>query len=116
MLVSTIYGHLLGGIAQIVITYFMLMQVSAEEAQRRMEYLRQQRDKLLALKKQEREKLLQLQKGAEERPRSAKAARKAVADGAEEGPDPKLLAFRKSLAARLKAEVVGQFTFIAQMD
>lgn len=69
--------------------------------------MRQQRDKLLALKKQEREKLLQRYE-ATGRPRSSRAAQRMVTDEkTDESVDPKVLAFRKSLAAKLKAEVVG---------
>lgn len=82
-------------------------QVSPEEAKRRQEYLKQQRDKLLALKKEEREKMLQ-QYDRISRPRSAKAAQRMVTEeNSDQAIDPKVLAFRKSLAAKLKAEVVG---------
>uniref|UniRef100_A0A2L2YL77 Cilia- and flagella-associated protein 36 n=2 Tax=Parasteatoda tepidariorum TaxID=114398 RepID=A0A2L2YL77_PARTP len=87
-------------------------EVSPEEAKRRQEYLRQQRDKLLALKKQEREKLLQKYESdsAGGRPRSARAAQRAVQEekAADPSLDPNVLAFRKSLAARLKAEVIDK--------
>ncbi|XP_035221673.1 cilia- and flagella-associated protein 36-like [Stegodyphus dumicola] len=85
-------------------------EVSPEEARRRQEYLKQQRDKLLALKKQEREKLLQrYEETSPSRPKSARAAQRAVQEEkADSTVDPKVLAFRKSLAARLKAEVVDQ--------
>lgn len=87
--------------------------MSSEEAKRRQEYLKQQRDKLLALKKQEREKMLQ-QYERTNRPKSARAAQKLVTEeNSEQSVDPKVLAFRKSLAAKLKAEVVGMAkTFI----
>lgn len=42
------------------------------------------------------------------RPKSARAAQKLVTEeNSEQSVDPKVLAFRKSLAAKLKAEVVG---------
>lgn len=83
-----------------------LTEVSPDEARRRQDYLKQQRDRLLALKKQEREKMLQHYEG---RPRSSRAAQRAVAEeSAVDAVDPKLLAFRKSLAAKLKAEVVDK--------
>ncbi|XP_054712662.1 cilia- and flagella-associated protein 36-like isoform X1 [Uloborus diversus] len=87
-----------------------MTEVSQEEARRRQEYLKQQRDKLLALKKQEREKLLQnYEKSSSDRPRSARAAKRMVEEEQTDADvDPKVLAFRKSLAAKLKAEVVDQ--------
>ncbi|GFX98108.1 cilia-and flagella-associated protein 36 [Trichonephila clavipes] len=83
---------------------------SPEEIKRRQEYLRQQREKLVALKKQEREKLLQrYEENSSSRPRSARAAQRAVQeDAANPAPDANVQAFRKSLAAMLKAEVIGK--------
>ncbi|XP_029849641.1 cilia- and flagella-associated protein 36 isoform X2 [Ixodes scapularis] len=85
--------------------------VSSEEVNQRREYLRSQRDKLVALKRAEREKQLSstLEQDTVQRPRSSRAARAALqGDVALEAPndDSGNLAFRKSLAARLKAEVI----------
>ncbi|KAG0444422.1 hypothetical protein HPB47_013809 [Ixodes persulcatus] len=86
--------------------------VSSEEVNQRREYLRSQRDKLVALKRAEREKQLSstLEQDTVQRPRSSRAARAALqGDVALEAPndDSGNLAFRKSLAARLKAEVIA---------
>ncbi|CAL1264625.1 unnamed protein product, partial [Larinioides sclopetarius] len=87
-----------------------MTEVSQEEIRRRQEYLRQQREKLLALKKQEREKLLQkYEENTTSRPRSARAAQRAVQEEkAEPASDANVQAFRNSLAARLKAEVIDK--------
>ncbi|XP_055925528.1 cilia- and flagella-associated protein 36-like [Argiope bruennichi] len=87
-----------------------MTEVSPEEIRRRQEYLRQQREKLLALKKQEREKLLQkYEETTTSRPRSARAAQRAVLEEkAEPTSDANVQAFRNSLAARLKAEVIDK--------
>lgn len=87
-------------------------RASAEEVNQRREYLRNQRDKLVALKRAEREKQLNstLERDEPQRPRSARAARAALGGTVMlEAPnmaDQGNLAFRKSLAARLKAEVI----------
>jgi hypothetical protein len=86
---------------------------SAEEIRKRTEYLRKQRDKLLEIKKQEREKQMVKMEEQEllaKRPKSAKAMRSVVEDKKDENLDDSdhSLAFRRSLAARLKAEVVGK--------
>jgi hypothetical protein len=83
-------------------------QVDAEELMRRQEYLKAQRDKLLALKKQEREKQLQAVESdsSKQRPRSAKAAQSALAGHA--AINAQTLHVRKALAERLKSEVVGR--------
>ncbi|XP_065303196.2 cilia- and flagella-associated protein 36-like isoform X2 [Dermacentor albipictus] len=87
-------------------------RASAEEVNQRREYLRNQRDKLVALKRAEREKQLNstLERDEPQRPRSARAARAALGGTVTlEAPnmaDQGNLAFRKSLAARLKAEVI----------
>ncbi|GFR02661.1 nanos-type domain-containing protein, partial [Trichonephila clavata] len=87
-----------------------MTEVSPEEIRRRQEYLRQQREKLVALKKQEREKLLQkYEESSSSRPRSARAAQRAVQeDAANPAPDANVQAFRNSLAAMLKAEVIDK--------
>uniref|UniRef100_G3MKD3 Cilia- and flagella-associated protein 36 n=1 Tax=Amblyomma maculatum TaxID=34609 RepID=G3MKD3_AMBMU len=89
-------------------------RATAEEVNQRREYLRNQRDKLVALKRAEREKQLNntLERDELQRPRSARAARAAIGGTVTletpSTPDQGNLAFRKSLAARLKAEVIGK--------
>lgn len=82
-------------------------QVDAEELERRQQYLKKQRDKLLALKKNERQKKL---KAAEvesvARPKSARVAQAALA-GQQERPS-QALSGRRVLAERLRSEVVGR--------
>ena len=82
-------------------------QVDDGELMRRQEYLKAQRDKLLALKKQEREKQLQAagKTGSRQRPKSAKAAQLALAGQPE--MNAQTLQVRRALAERLKSEVVG---------
>ncbi|XP_032232931.1 cilia- and flagella-associated protein 36 isoform X1 [Nematostella vectensis] len=91
-------------------------KMSDEELKRRTEYLKQQRDKLLALKQQERNKHLavyteQDAKGRA-RPTSARAARR-VTDGerpestsSDSSDQEKKLAMRRALADVLKREVI----------
>uniref|UniRef100_A0AC34G1G4 Uncharacterized protein n=1 Tax=Panagrolaimus sp. ES5 TaxID=591445 RepID=A0AC34G1G4_9BILA len=78
-------------------------QVPEEKIAERAAYLRQQRDKLLELKRAEREKQLQEQseKASVERPRTAMAARKALAGG-----DESKLESRRAIASKLKAQIV----------
>lgn len=81
--------------------------VSPAEAELRQQYLRQQRDRLLALKRQERKKQLERFGESVSRPKSSRAAQRIVEEEIDQpSVDPKMLAFRKSLAARLKSEVV----------
>ncbi|XP_066249559.1 cilia- and flagella-associated protein 36 [Euwallacea similis] len=77
------------------------------ELKKRQEYLRAQRDKLVALKKEARQKHLNDEAGstAKNRPKSAKAA-EAVLTGGRSDPAANQLQIRKTLAERLKAEVV----------
>lgn len=79
------------------------------ELKKRQEYLRAQRDKLVALKKEARKKQLNAENEAKdktrERPRSARAAQ-AVLTGEKPNIEPQRLAIRKTLAERLKTEVV----------
>jgi len=84
-------------------------QVDPEELLKRTAFLKQQRDKLLALKKAEREKQLAVAEAshAKERPKSARAARSALGSGRHK-IDPRTLEVRKSLARKLMAEVVHQ--------
>ncbi|XP_023939986.2 cilia- and flagella-associated protein 36 [Bicyclus anynana] len=93
------------------------VEVSEEEIQARQEYLKQQRDKLLALKKQVREKRLdaaqnEIEVGGGEgsrqyapRPKSARAAQ-AVLSGTAPPPPPDAMQLRRALASKLKTEVV----------
>ncbi|KAJ2938750.1 hypothetical protein O0L34_g3366 [Tuta absoluta] len=92
-------------------------EVSEEEIRTRQEYLKQQRDKLLALKKQVREKRLDAadadseaaggegSRGSVARPRSAKVAQAAL-KGAAPPPPPDAMQLRRALASKLKTEVV----------
>ncbi|CAG9565413.1 unnamed protein product [Danaus chrysippus] len=90
-------------------------EVSEEDIRERQEYLKQQRDKLLAMKKQVREKKLgSLQnEGAGEglshsaRPRSARAAQAALAGNTPQ-PASDAMLMRKALASKLKTEVVNK--------
>jgi hypothetical protein len=87
--------------------HFSFGQVDDTEVMKRQEYLKAQRDKLLALKKQEREKQLQaVESGNRQRPRSAKAAKSALAGEPEN--NAQTLQVRKALAERLRSEVVGR--------
>ncbi|XP_072392100.1 cilia- and flagella-associated protein 36 [Diabrotica undecimpunctata] len=82
-------------------------KVDAIELKKRQEYLRAQRDKLVALKKEARKK--QLDSGdtkSKGRPRSARAAA-AVLTGEKSDIEPQQLQLRKALAERLRAEVVA---------
>ena len=85
-------------------------EVDPEELERRTEFLKSQRDKLLALKKQERERQLQnAEKTSTSRPKSARAARSAF--GRKEKSrvlDPETLRVRKALAEKLKQEVIDK--------
>lgn len=94
-----------------------MSKLSADELQRRQEFLKQQRDKLIAMKKNEREKhLLSAEKAAPSRPKSARAARSALSmkkEDAKAGPnaeEQKQLEMRRAIANRLKQEVVGKKT------
>ncbi|KAF2364319.1 ADP-ribosylation factor-like 2-binding protein domain [Trinorchestia longiramus] len=81
-------------------------EVGEEDLARRKEYLKQQRDKLLALKQEQRMKQLKdFEAGSSSsRPKSSFAAKKAMAGSK---IDPQTLQVRKALAARLKEEVIG---------
>ena len=96
-----------------------MSKLSADELKKRQDFLKQQRDKLLAKKKAEREKKLESyesEKGPANRgrPQSARAARSAMSGGrkapaASANPeDEKKLAMRRAIADRLKNEVVGK--------
>ncbi|XP_043235434.1 cilia- and flagella-associated protein 36-like [Amphibalanus amphitrite] len=81
-------------------------KISAEEVAKRQAYLRQQRDKLLAMKRTERQKLLDSseKREATKRPKSSRAARSAFAGKV----DAKTLEMRKHLADALRREVVDK--------
>lgn len=94
-----------------------LSKLSPEEIKQRQEFLRQQRDKLLAMKKEAREKQL---KDAERlqsaRPMSARAARSAMSQKpnlaapppSTNPEDDKKLAMRRAIAEKLRQEVIRQ--------
>ncbi|VEN52549.1 unnamed protein product [Callosobruchus maculatus] len=91
-------------------------EIDAIELKKRQEYLRAQRDKLVALKKEARRKQLnnadhQSSTSSEEtskkRPKSARAAER-VLDGKKPIFDSKELNIRKSLAEKLRAQVVSK--------
>lgn len=75
---------------------------------RRQEYLKMQRDKLVALKKQVRKKHLETEINSEvakSRPKSARTAEAALSG--EIDVKPEVLKIRKALAERLRTEVVS---------
>lgn len=88
--------------------------MSAEEIKKRQEYLRQQRDKLIAMKKKEREKqLLTAEQSNPGRPASAQAARKMLHGDKAGDKKPELSAeeqkkieMRRQIANKLKAELM----------
>ncbi|XP_066279313.1 cilia- and flagella-associated protein 36-like isoform X2 [Branchiostoma lanceolatum] len=85
-----------------------------DELKRRQEHLRQQRDKLMAMKKKEREKQLQQYNQTNNRPKSSKLAEQVAAGKMESvqptpsAEDTKKLQMRLTLAERLKQEVIGK--------
>ena len=85
--------------------------INPDELQKRTEYLKAQRDKLLAMKKAEREKQLAEveQQQLRSRPKSARAARSAMGNKnmAASNIDPETLKARRALAEKLKQEVIG---------
>ncbi|XP_014671975.1 PREDICTED: cilia- and flagella-associated protein 36-like isoform X2 [Priapulus caudatus] len=89
--------------------------LSSEEVKQRAEYLRQQRDKLLAMKKQARTQNLTTfeQAQPERRPESSRAARSLMGGrGAQQqNVDEKTLAMRLALAQKLKSEVIAKGHF-----
>lgn len=82
----------------------------AIEIQKRQEYLRQQRDKLIALKKEARKKQLDTETTVkpQARPKSAKAAEKILKGDLAANIDPQQLQIRRSLAERLRDKVVNK--------
>ncbi len=85
--------------------------IDPAELQKRTEFLKAQRDKLLAMKRAEREKQLEEVEKTQSRarPKSARAARSAMGGKTtgEAKIDPQTLKARKALAEKLKAEVIG---------
>ena len=81
------------------------------ELKKRTEFLKEQRDKLLAMKKAEREKQLAEveQQQLRSRPKSAKAARSALKNRniSSSNIDPETLKARQALAEKLKQEVIS---------
>ncbi|CAL1269943.1 unnamed protein product [Larinioides sclopetarius] len=90
------------------------VEVTPMEMERRQNYLRQQRDRILALKKQERARRLSNTEEVitQARPKSARAARKILREESTD-VDPQTLAFRKTLAAKLRSEVIEMTEFSA---
>ena len=90
-----------------------LQGLSPEELQKRQEYLRQQRDKLVEMKRKEREKqLLTAEQSNPQRPMSARAARQTMEGNAGEDKkvsleEQKKLDMRRAIANKLKAELMG---------
>ncbi|KHN86317.1 Coiled-coil domain-containing protein [Toxocara canis] len=87
-------------------------RIPSADIRARAEYLRLQRDKLLALKKAEREKVFQetAERSAVERPKTAKAARGVMSGCVSRmGPvNEDVLAARRALAYKLKNEIFKQ--------
>merc|ERR1712012_538078 len=85
-------------------------EIDKDELAKRTAYLKQQRDKLLAMKKAEREKQLADAEASQgsSRPKSARAARSALGSGGRKQIDPKTLEIRKALAEKLKQEVIDE--------
>jgi len=84
-------------------------QINPDELKKRTEFLKAQRDKLLAMKRAEREKQLEDVENSQNvraRPKSAIAAR-SMMNGESSKIDPQTLKARKALAEKLKAEVIG---------
>lgn len=83
--------------------------MDAIELKKRQEYLKAQRDKLVALKKEARKKHFDIDAkavGAKSRPKSAKAAGDLLAGTSASNIEPQKLQFRKALVERLKSEVM----------
>jgi len=88
-------------------------EIDPLELKKRTDYLKAQRDKLLAMKRAEREKQLEAVEKTQSRarPKSARAARSIMSGkpaAADEKIDPQTLKARKALAEKLKAEVIGK--------
>ncbi|KAF5273138.1 hypothetical protein FQA39_LY07628 [Lamprigera yunnana] len=89
----------------------MSTEIDQNELKKRQEYLRAQRDKLVALKKEARKKHLENDNVPQEksrvRPKSARVA-KAVLTGTSPAIANEQLKIRKALAERLRNEVIGK--------
>ena len=92
-----------------------MSQLSEDEIRQRQQFLREQRDKLLAMKKEAREKQLREteQDCGSHRPVSARAARSALRTAAaQQSPhsaeSDKKMAMRKAIAEKLRQEVIGK--------
>jgi len=89
-----------------------MSQLSVDEIRQRQDFLRQQRDRLLAMKKEAREKQLrEAERGrASQRPVSARAARSALQhhQSAGDADTDKKMAMRKAIAEKLRQEVIGK--------
>ncbi|XP_017773583.1 PREDICTED: cilia- and flagella-associated protein 36 [Nicrophorus vespilloides] len=86
-------------------------EVDNVELKKRQDYLRTQRDKLVALKKEARKKHLDdggELKGKKVRPKSAKAAEVLMSSEPGSHIEPQKLKLRKALVQKLKTEVVGK--------
>ena len=93
-----------------------MSQLDPAALRQRQDFLRAQRDKLLALKKAAREQQLgEAARDQPKRPASARAARSALRDDGGAGGDSALspedqrkMAMRRAIAEKLRAEVVGK--------
>lgn len=89
----------------------LISQIDELELKKRQEYLKAQRDKLVALKKQAREKQLKTsldgETSKEKRPKSAKVAEAVLATNVGSKIDTQSLQIRRALAERLRTEVVS---------
>lgn len=87
-------------------------EVDAQDIKKRQEYLKAQRDKLVALKKEARKKHLDIdnsdtKRTKQQRPKSAKAAEDLLAGSSTGNLEPQKLQFRRALVERLKSEVIS---------
>ena len=91
-----------------------MQHLSAEDQKKREQFLKQQRDKLMAMKKKEREKLLlSAERSQPQRPVSARAARAALNQDNRltktvNPEDEKKLAMRRAIANRIKTELMDK--------
>lgn len=91
-------------------TKMLKIEPDATEIQKRQDYLRQQRDKLVALKKETRRKELDVEineNQSQVRPKSAKAAKKILKGEVTGKMDTKQMQIRRTLAERLKDKIVN---------
>lgn len=85
--------------------------ISENKIKERQEYLRKRRDEIIETKKKERQKQVKKLEENElksKRPKSAKAIRSVINEDDNENDQTERLGFRRSLAARLKAEVINK--------